>query len=932
MLQHAAAYNGAYCGGQMQTVDVGGVEAQVVGQWGTGYIIAVPADQPVLNSAWVTPVGMASVDACHAAAASTASVDAVLPGQGMYYPQSFSMPQQQQLDMCQQQQQQQQLLPQQQQQVLVAPAASAAPAPTPVVAKRLPLAPALTLTERLQPPPERSPPDGGWKSNSQRQAAPELPNGPKVFVHNSDGTMRPMPKNSASAQVEKQAKAKVFVHHSDGGLQSIPQMGTNFLGGEKEAPTSRPPASLPAAGQPGGSKIFVHDSDGVLHHVAKCSQSKTGFDVDVLDQYNHQEEEWDEDRFEDNLPAYSPPWQAQQQGHHGGAGHLSNIDRGGAWCADNRSAHSSEDSTRDAESLPSPCQSSGESWGQMPTPGPSRSSSVTGPQTHSTLPDNNQSRVRELVACGPPIGRAPPPPPPPPRSQWEAVRGHATNVSEQQAISSSKTARSGRRTGRARGGKAGPVFDKAELDVDAVAAAAAPSIMPELPVFPVLVSSGEELEQFCAPAASKKTRYTSSQLASAVLAQVYRVVAVPVELRSHAGDLPPQRARKGKEFKEPPSRSAPSTMKKRSGHEVTHQKSDKRSIAAEKARNKAAPEPKIRRKVGRGIWRQFKQKVSSVRCFVRSYAKEISPRTQQLILVASVIFLLFSISFYCAVSGSLVKSNILTRPAKASVHAWTASSPLVARRAPGALRVGPLQQKLDIEAARALASAEQAKQTRLDRTAYSELLRDSQSRGSSRGSRASAESSRRQSDQYARASSYSQHASASARGYASMSSSEKARYEAAAKAYYAALAQEWEELGGAEGLDGDLSALLAHYGDPKGSSQSSEQWAKMAAAYKKLSSKYVSSKKGDSKHSDAMYSDTRYPADGGRYGDSRYADYAGYASSRYGNSRSAHSKHSDSRHAADYEDAYESDASMAEKLAYLMHIQSESRRTGRREA
>merc|ERR1719345_431516 len=106
----------------MQTVDVGGVEAQVVGQWGTGYIIAVPADQPVLNSAWVTPVGMASVDACHAAAASTASVDAVLPGQGMYYPQSFSMPQQQ-LDMCQQQQQQQLLPQQQQQQVQVAPAA-----------------------------------------------------------------------------------------------------------------------------------------------------------------------------------------------------------------------------------------------------------------------------------------------------------------------------------------------------------------------------------------------------------------------------------------------------------------------------------------------------------------------------------------------------------------------------------------------------------------------------------------------------------------------------------------------------------------------------------------------------------------------------------------------------------------------------------------
>mmetsp|Transcript_42182 Transcript_42182/g.66870 ORF Transcript_42182/g.66870 Transcript_42182/m.66870 type:complete len:741 (-) Transcript_42182:185-2407(-) len=41
-----------HCG---QTVDMGGVQAQVVGQYGTGFIIAVPANQPVPSTAWVTP-------------------------------------------------------------------------------------------------------------------------------------------------------------------------------------------------------------------------------------------------------------------------------------------------------------------------------------------------------------------------------------------------------------------------------------------------------------------------------------------------------------------------------------------------------------------------------------------------------------------------------------------------------------------------------------------------------------------------------------------------------------------------------------------------------------------------------------------------------------------------------------------------------------
>merc|ERR1719313_2182880 len=46
--------------GMRQTLDVGGYEAQVVGQWGNGYIVAMPADQaqqPMMNSGWI-PVEM----------------------------------------------------------------------------------------------------------------------------------------------------------------------------------------------------------------------------------------------------------------------------------------------------------------------------------------------------------------------------------------------------------------------------------------------------------------------------------------------------------------------------------------------------------------------------------------------------------------------------------------------------------------------------------------------------------------------------------------------------------------------------------------------------------------------------------------------------------------------------------------------------------
>jgi len=333
-------------------------------------------------------------------------------------------------------------------------------------------------------------------------------------------------------------------------------------------------------------------------------------------------------------------------------------------------------------------------------------------------------RVRELVAMGPPSVPAPPPPPPPatPRSEERA------DSCQGQADAGTKKKSGSQRTGRARGkGNIDPASVKIDKLLEPGAAAAAPSPSPELPVVPLASPREEEL----GPEAYSPR---------GMLDQVYMTVAtamaegsaslLPQQLRRARPSKPVRTVKQARVREEPPRRTnvADAEQQRPGGKDGAR--------AAASSKEAVGPLPRRPRKAERSIYRRLKQKVSDLRCVVRRCVKRCTAHLQaldtsaaMLVLGASMVFFIFSLVFF-SMSLQTDSSLVLTRPTGSSLYAWPATLAVDRTR-----RVGPMQQRLDVEAARVLAVLSQDSSKYARRTSYSAAADRRQARPMRRGGR-----------------------------------------------------------------------------------------------------------------------------------------------------------------------------------------------------
>lgn len=608
-----------------QTVDMGGVEAQVIGQWGGGFIVAVPADQPVPNTAWITPVPNPSE---YTSVSNSMPMGAAVGGGAVsssVYPNYASQ--------------------------VSHPAPSApmsiprgAPqgAPQGIGASQgFYTAPQQQLP---QPPPPEIP-----EATSKRR----IPDDAKVFVHSSDGGLRAM--GGKSKRENPQSRREAPRRREQQQVLAVPSQS---LVGLEDA-------------EGHAVKIFVHDSDGVLHHVAECSQGTGGFEVDVLEDL---EEDWRED-WSEQRPASEGV--GRRDGYRGGIerhdgrrklGGLYgdvvnawNVRSGGEQFTSNKppSVASSNGSTT-AESWPSPDQSGGESGIATPTPGEGTSLA--------------QERVRALVACGAPS--APPPPPPPPCEDMDLPRERLEQAS--------KAAQSSRKAVRARG-KVAASNESAIRILQATEARLAPS---PAPVLPTLV------------ALKARAPVTSSELSRSVLTHVYRrlsgeIPAVPQKVRPNQSQKTDKSSRttvtrRPTACREEPRRAAPEPSDKRPQRSASNTKQS--SVVK-------------RPKQAKSFWARQRRRVldflSAVKSRVARTKKAISIHGSMLILASSIVFLVIA-TVYCFTGAS---TDVQSRRST-SMYSYLSESPYD-DSALGSRRVGALQKRLDVESARALAAVRQ---------------------------------------------------------------------------------------------------------------------------------------------------------------------------------------------------------------------------------
>mmetsp|Transcript_16738 Transcript_16738/g.27079 ORF Transcript_16738/g.27079 Transcript_16738/m.27079 type:complete len:743 (+) Transcript_16738:99-2327(+) len=572
-----------------QTVDMGGVEAQVIGQWGAGFIVAVPADQPVPNSAWITPVHGPSeytgVPLPMGVAAAGGAVSSTV------YPNFTPQAQLQSTN------------------------------------------PSMPIMHRgfyaVPQPPPPDPPDN-----------------------------RAIPSD-----------AQVFVHKSDGGLRAMAAKG-NGKGMRREQPQAPPAPPVPSQSVAGledseghAVKIFVHDSDGSLHHIAECSQGTGGFEVDML---NNIEEDWPEQK-----PAMEAmPLQrfgrndgnsrgSEMRGLYGALVNAWNAESGSRENVPNKKSPSVASSTGSttAESLPSPDQSGAESGQATPTPG------------EWSSPVLRESRLRALVASGAPLAAPPPPPCQHPQPELEQV---------------SKSSQGSRKTGRTRGKVA--VGNESNVRIlQATEARFAPSPAPELP----------------APVHKAAVPRKPSRLARAVLTDVYRRIS---------GEVPV-----------PPARGRPPQSQK---HEKSEKGSratvSRRNAACREEQRRVAPEPEKRqqrapkqpsfvkraKQARNKYWSRMKRRVldflSEVKYRAAKAKKAVMVHGKTFILAASVAFLVMATILCFVGESNAVRAR---QQRSSSMHSYQSESPYDLHESTiGSRRVGAVQKRLDVESARALAA------------------------------------------------------------------------------------------------------------------------------------------------------------------------------------------------------------------------------------
>lgn len=709
MLQQPIAPGMGYAGPR-QTVDVGGMEAQVLAQWGDGYLVAVPADQPVMNSAWVTPVGTMAPGSMPAATpmavcpstnvASVASAAGVMPS-------SFAAHNGAQ------------------------PAAA--------------FPPAANMCRPQPPPPSHN--------------SGDLPQNAKVFEYNSNGGLRPMASqrdaavgdrsdsrntpsrtNGSSSVVEKQ----VFTQHREAGPR--PHLSQKKSMGP--CPIEAPPAP-PAA--PAGAKIFVHDSDGVLHHVAKCSQGMGGVEVNVLNETSRGVLEGNDEARSKRYP--NDMAEADYDGWRGSS--VSFRDE-----LHHSSPGGSDATSTTAESLPSP-RPNGE-CGAGPGSVSSSADSSSGQPVPlvSTLGRNRYDRLKALVASGPPSGQAPlpPPPPPPPLPQEQFP----------QAGISAKTGQSGRKSGRSRKGKQLWADEDDEDAAPVLPSWAAPKADPaglhraaEEVLDQVHTTSPEERDTVENP-----TPASSSAVASPRVTPTIAGGAVGGETPASSSTVIQPRVRSQKQN----NRSATQRQGRQDPHRNPAAGTEQRSQPQEsavggKAAAATGAQPRRSRKADRDILKGSGQK-GGLWASRREAFCEYLPRVA---LAASMVFLGFAVVLFFVVSMTAPEvATVTTREPASSIHNWASMSPRYGDR-----RVGPVQQRLDVESARALAAVRGQKTKR-------------RKKGSSRHEKKESSSSTRDS----------------------------ARREKAMEDYaraYQTLLKDWEESRDSQAFGEDLHSVMDHY-------------------------------------------------------------------------------------------------------------------------
>jgi hypothetical protein len=521
------------------------------------------------------------------------------------------------------------------------------------------------------PPPEQTP------------EVPAIPSDAKVFYHSSDGGLRTMAGSTKSWKSEQPLQQQQPPQQQQQQLkqQQLPQQQQQPQQQVQQVPVA-PPQSVAGLEDAEGHavKIFVHDSDGVLHHIAECSQGTGGFEVDMLEDL---EEDWSA---EQKTSAEATPLQkiSRSEGswrgsdRHDGGREMSGLYGAlvSAWNAesgrekpvnDNKSPSvASSNGSTTAESLPSPDHSGGESGDASPTAGDWSS--------------HAHQRVRALVACGAP---SLPPPPPPPIEEPQGRQEQAAKASQ-----------GSRKTGRAKG----KVASSSDGILQATEARFAPSPAPVLPV------------------ARKAVPGQSTRLARAALTIVYRRIAGEVPA------APPQRGR-------PPQtqKGEKSEKSEKNGRQTV----SRRTAACREEPRRPAPEPSEKRKektsahakhssffkrtkqAKNACWSRQKRRVlefmSAVKHKVAKAKKAIAIHGKTFVLGASVVFLIIT-TVLCFVGESDAMRARQQR--SSSVHSYASES--YHESALGNRRVGAMQKRLDVESARALAATRYQSSERLD--------------------------------------------------------------------------------------------------------------------------------------------------------------------------------------------------------------------------
>lgn len=484
-----------------------------------------------------------------------------------------------------------------------------------------------------------------------------LPRGAKVFVHDG-GALQPAP--------------RVYVHESDGVLQPAPI---------SRMPPSAPAAQIdihPCAGQPApaaaqvaqpplaarNAKIFVHDSDGALRQVAQCGEEDGKESVEVLEV----------NRKGGNHSRMGQQGQPKAQQLRSALKSSRNIVK----------APSSADSTS-LDSWPSPCLSDVASSCDVASsdvasscdvpPPPGRRAALGGRRSIAWADETDDAEPEAPPAVS---RRSLPPPPsekPPPAPAGQAPRAEAPPEAKSRSH---------------RGQRSNPRAKAPVVEVRARQGAMSS-----------LASFSTRTAFVLPPSAAQAPPFDVSAMSVShvVLCQVYVAVS-QASATSKTTEAAPKRTTKAQNRQERRRQPLPAPVAGRPA-----------------GRRPASSQPHVASAVAAG------SSASSMFSTMRSWVGSLVERSQVKLscafaklhsgsspapptLVAGVVVVVFALGvagFVC-MGGVTGLGGLPRRPAGSSVNAWAAVPARPSSVLPGERKIGALVQRLDVDAARAVAA------------------------------------------------------------------------------------------------------------------------------------------------------------------------------------------------------------------------------------